>query len=41
MPVFYFFAVIVIWLGILSLRNGLSFAAYVRREIAGEFARDL
>jgi ceramide glucosyltransferase len=34
MPVFYFFAVIVIWLGILSLRNGLSFSAYVRREIA-------
>src|SRR5688572_18230327 len=31
---FYFFAAIVIWLGILSLRNGLSFAAYVRREIA-------
>ena len=34
MFVFYFFAVIVIWLGILSLRNGFSFAAYVRREIA-------
>jgi len=34
MSVFYFFAVIVIWLGILSLRNGLGFAAYVRREIA-------
>src|SRR5713226_7150160 len=34
MSVFYFFAAIVIWLGILSLRNGLSFAAYVRREIA-------
>ena len=33
MLVFYFFAVIVIWLGILSLRNGLSFAAYVRREV--------
>lgn len=34
MLVFYFFGVIVIWLGILSLRNGLAFAAYVRREIA-------
>ena len=34
MLVFYFFAAIVIWLGILSLRNGFSFAAYVRREIA-------
>ncbi|MEP6819024.1 MAG: glycosyltransferase family 2 protein [bacterium] len=32
MFVFYFFAAIVIWLGILSLRSGLSFAAYVRRE---------
>ena len=34
MLVFYFFAALVIWLGILSLRSGLSFAAYVRREIA-------
>lgn len=34
MLVFYFFAAIVIWLGILSLRGGLSFAAYVRRETA-------
>jgi ceramide glucosyltransferase len=34
MLVFYFFALIVIWLGILSLRGGLRFAAYVRREIA-------
>lgn len=34
MFVYYFFALIVIWLGILSLRNGLSYAAYVRREIA-------
>lgn len=34
MLVFYFFAAIVIYLGILSLRNGFSFAAYVRREIA-------
>jgi cellulose synthase/poly-beta-1,6-N-acetylglucosamine synthase-like glycosyltransferase len=32
MTVFYFFAAIVIWLGILSLRGGFSFAAYVRRE---------
>ena len=31
---FYFFAAIVIWLGILSLRSGLDFAAYVRRETA-------
>jgi ceramide glucosyltransferase len=29
---FYFFAAIVIWLGFLSLRSGLNFAAYVRRE---------
>jgi cellulose synthase/poly-beta-1,6-N-acetylglucosamine synthase-like glycosyltransferase len=34
MVVFYFFAAIVIWLGILSLRGGLSFADYVRRETA-------
>ena len=34
MFVFYFFAAIVIWLGILSLRGGLSFAAYLRRETA-------
>jgi ceramide glucosyltransferase len=32
MFVFYIFAAIVIWLGILSLRSGLRFAAYVRRE---------
>jgi ceramide glucosyltransferase len=31
---FYFFAAIVIWLGFLSLRSGLDFAAYVRRETA-------
>jgi ceramide glucosyltransferase len=31
---FYFLAAIVIWLGILSVRGGLSFAAYVRRETA-------
>ena len=34
MLVFYFFAAIVIWLGILSLRSGFDFAAYVRRETA-------
>jgi ceramide glucosyltransferase len=34
MLVFYFFAAILIWLGILSLRGGLNFAAYVRRETA-------
>jgi ceramide glucosyltransferase len=34
MLVFYFFALIVIWLGILSLRGGFRFAAYVRREVA-------
>ena len=34
MLVFYFFAIGVIWLGILSLRGGLNFAAYVRRETA-------
>ena len=34
MLVFYFFAAIVIWLGILSLRSGLGFARYVRHETA-------
>jgi ceramide glucosyltransferase len=34
MLIFYFFAAIVIWLGILSLRSGLGFARYVRRETA-------
>ena len=34
MLVFYFFAAIVIWLGFLSVRSGLDFAAYVRRETA-------
>jgi ceramide glucosyltransferase len=34
MLTYYAFALIVIWLGILSLRNGFSFSAYVRREIA-------
>jgi cellulose synthase/poly-beta-1,6-N-acetylglucosamine synthase-like glycosyltransferase len=32
MLVFYFFAAIVIWLGILSLRGGIRFSQYVRRE---------
>ena len=34
MLTYYAFALIVIWLGVLSLRNGLSYALYVRREIA-------
>lgn len=34
MLVFYFFAAIVIWLGILSLVSGLRFSSYVRRELA-------
>ncbi|MEP6637524.1 MAG: glycosyltransferase family 2 protein [Acidobacteriota bacterium] len=34
MFLFYFFAAIVIWLGVLSLRGGFNFAAYVRRETA-------
>ena len=34
MLVFYFFAAIIIWLGILSLRGGIRFAQYVRRESA-------
>ena len=34
MLIFYFFAAIVIWLGILSLRSGLRFADYVRGETA-------
>lgn len=32
MLVFYFFAAIVIWLGVLSLRGGIRFAAYVHSE---------
>src|ERR1700682_5694235 len=35
---FYFLAAIVIWLGILSLRGGLRFAAYVRSEAAKSLA---
>jgi ceramide glucosyltransferase len=38
MIVFYFFAAIVIWLGVLSLRGGFSFAAYVRRDTARPLA---
>ena len=34
MLIFYFLAAVVICLGILSLRSGLSFAGYVRRELA-------
>jgi ceramide glucosyltransferase len=34
MFVYSFFALIVIWLGVLSLRNGLGFNVYVRRELA-------
>lgn len=34
MLVFYFFAAIVIWLGILSVRSGRRFVEYVRLEIA-------
>ena len=34
MLLFYFFAALVIWLGVLSLRSGFSFATYVRSEIA-------
>jgi ceramide glucosyltransferase len=33
MLIFYFFAAIVLWLGLLSLRSGLRFASYVRNEI--------
>ncbi|MBA2704297.1 MAG: glycosyltransferase family 2 protein [Blastocatellia bacterium] len=38
MLAFYFFAAIVIWLGILSLRGGLRFAAYVRNEVSKPLA---
>ncbi len=38
MLVFYFFAAIVIWLGVLSLRGGIRFAAYVRSEVAKPLA---
>ena len=38
MLVFYFFAAIVIWLGILSLRGGIRFAAFVHSETAKPLA---
>src|SRR6185312_14774286 len=38
MLAFYFFAAIVIWLGILSLRGGIRFAAYVRSEVSKPLA---
>src|SRR5450432_2385089 len=34
MPVFYFFAALAIWLGILSVRGGLRFRSYVQDELA-------
>lgn len=34
MFVFYFFAAVAIWLGVISLRGGLRFRSYVRSEIA-------
>jgi ceramide glucosyltransferase len=34
MVAFYFFALVVIWLGILSLRSGVRFVSYVRSEAA-------
>jgi ceramide glucosyltransferase len=34
--VFYFFAAIAIWLGLLSLRGGLRFVRYIQRELAKE-----
>lgn len=34
MLVFYFFAAVAIWLGILSVRGGLRFRSYVRSELA-------
>lgn len=34
MIAFYFFAVVVIWLGVLSLRSGVRFARYVQKELA-------
>jgi ceramide glucosyltransferase len=39
MLVFYFFAAIVIWLGIISLRGGFRFAAYVRSEASKPLAK--
>lgn len=34
MLIFYFFALVVLWLGVLSLRGGIKFARYVRTETA-------
>jgi cellulose synthase/poly-beta-1,6-N-acetylglucosamine synthase-like glycosyltransferase len=34
MWIFYFFAAIVIWLGLLSLRGGFRFSIYVRRQLS-------
>src|SRR6185295_12687601 len=34
MLVFYFFAAVAIWLGILSVRGGMRFRYFVRRELA-------
>jgi ceramide glucosyltransferase len=34
MLAFYFFAAIAVWLGVVSLRGGVRFSAYVRRETA-------
>lgn len=34
MVVFYFFAIVSIWLGVLSLKNGVRFARYVRQQLA-------
>lgn len=38
MFVFYFLCVVAIWLGLLSLRGGLRFSSYVRREVARPIA---
>lgn len=38
MFVFYFLCAIAIWLGLLSLRGGLRFSSYVRREVATPIA---
>jgi cellulose synthase/poly-beta-1,6-N-acetylglucosamine synthase-like glycosyltransferase len=37
LALFYFLAIIVVWLGILSLRSGISFARYVARETTRVF----
>jgi cellulose synthase/poly-beta-1,6-N-acetylglucosamine synthase-like glycosyltransferase len=38
MLLFYFFAAIVIWLGVLSVLSGLRFASYIRRETARQLS---